>query len=82
MDDKPNPGDAIAETLAQNPDPGERQAAVRDVAHEMIQAGAEGELTPHLAEQERPEPFTDADYAAYEEAVAAGEIPPEESEPA
>jgi hypothetical protein len=82
MDEKPNPGDAIADTLAQNPDTGERQVAVRDVAHEIIQAGAEQELTPRLAAEEHAEPFTDADYAAYEEAAAAGEAPPEDSEPA
>lgn len=82
MDDKPNPGDAIADTLAQNPDADERQTTVRDVAHEIIQAGAEQELTPSLAAEEHAEPFTDADYAAYEEAAAAGELPSGDSEPA
>lgn len=80
MDEKPNPGDAIADTLEHNPDTGERQAAVRDVAHEMIQAGAEQELTPRLAADERPEPFTDADYAAYEEEVATEEGQPADPE--
>ena len=63
-------GDALAADIARIPDPGERQAATRDLAHEMIEAGAEQELTPRLAAGEAPEEFTDADYDAYESSVA------------
>jgi len=63
-------GDALAADIARIPDPGERQAATRDLAHEMIEAGAEQELTPRLAADEIPETFTDADYDAYESSVA------------
>lgn len=63
-------GDALAADIARIPDPGERRAATRDLAHEMIEAGAEQELTPRLAAGEVSEEFTDADYDAYETSVA------------
>jgi hypothetical protein len=63
-------GDALADSLAQHESDGERQVATRDLAHEMILAGAEEEVTPRLLANERPEEFTEADYAAYEETLA------------
>jgi hypothetical protein len=66
-------GDRLADLESAIPDVGERQAATRDLGHEMIQAGAEQELSPRLLANERPEEFTDADYAAYEAEAAADE---------
>jgi hypothetical protein len=72
-------GDALAADIARIPDPGERQAATRDLAHEMIEAGAEQDLTPRLAAGEIAEEFTDADYDAYESSAAGESSAPGEA---
>lgn len=66
-------GDALAEHLAETLPADERATATRDLVHEMIQAGAEEEVTPRLLADERLEEFTDAEYEAYEAAIEAEE---------
>ncbi len=62
-------GHRLAADLHQTTVPEDRPTATRDLVHEMVQAGAEGEITADLLRQELPpEEFTDADYAAYEAA--------------
>ena len=86
MDDDPtrpeNPGDYMAEVMARQLNELDRMTATRDLGHEMIQAGAEGELTPQLIANERPaEPeFTEADYAFYENLLVPKPRPPPEPE--
>ncbi len=77
-----NPGDYMAEVMAGQLNELDRFTATRDLGHEMIQAGAEGELTPNLiANEHRAEPeFTEADYAFYENLLGQGKRPPEEPE--
>jgi len=71
-------GHSLAAELHTMAVPADRPAATRDLIHEMVQAGAEAEITPDLLAQELPpEPFTEADYAAYEAAEdtdAAGNV--------
>ncbi len=77
-----NPGDYMAEVMARQLDELDRITATRDLGHEMIQAGAEGELTPNLiAGERRAEPeFTEADYAFYENLLGLGKQPAGEPE--
>jgi hypothetical protein len=64
-------GHGLAAELAEMAVPEARPTAARDLIHEMIQAGAEGEITADLLRQELPpEEFTEADYAAYDAEVA------------
>jgi hypothetical protein len=47
--------------------PDARPTATRDLVHEMMEAGAEQEITTDLIREELPpEEYTDADYEAYE----------------
>ena len=67
----PTPGQAIGHALAAELHtmavPAARPTAARDLIHEMVLAGAEGEITPDLLRQELPPAeFTEADYAAYD----------------
>ncbi|MDQ2806540.1 MAG: hypothetical protein M3Z04_06430 [Chloroflexota bacterium] len=75
-----NPGDYMAEIMAGQLNELDRFTATRDLGHEMIQAGAEGELTPRLiAGEHRAEPeFTEADYAYYENLLSPKPRPPAE----
>ncbi len=60
-------GDRLAAELHETSVPEDRPTATRDLVHEMMQAGAESEITADLLRQELPpEEYTDADYAAYE----------------
>jgi hypothetical protein len=74
----PTPGQQIghrlAAGLAEMTVPDARPTATRDLIHEMVQAGAEDEITPDLMRMELPpEEFTEADYAAYDAEVAGTE---------
>ncbi len=78
-----NPGDYMAEVMARQLNDLDRISATRDLGHEMIQAGAEGELTPNLIANERaaePE-FTEADYAFYENLLGQSKPAPPEPQP-
>jgi hypothetical protein len=60
-------GHRLADELDQMAVPEDRPMAARDLIHEMVQAGAEGEITADLLYEELPpEEFTEADYAAYD----------------
>ena len=60
-------GHRLAGELDQMAVPEDRPTATRDLIHEMVQAGAEGEITADLLREELPpEEYTEADYAAYE----------------
>jgi hypothetical protein len=70
-DAAPDPTDEeeVGQRLAANLDemavPAARPTATRDLIHEMVQAGAEGEITPDLLREELPpEEYTEADYEA------------------
>lgn len=62
-------GHRLADELDQMAVPEDRPAAARDLIHEMMQAGAEGEITADLLREELPpEEYSEADYEAYEAA--------------
>ncbi len=66
-------GHALAAEIHDSSAPQDRPTATRDLVHEMIRAGAEGEVATDLLQQEElpPEPFTDTDYEDHE---AASEV--------
>lgn len=58
-------GDRLAAGLDEMAVPEARPTATRDLIHEMVQAGAESEITPDLLREELPpEEYTEADYEA------------------
>ena len=59
-------GHRLAADIDNHPNSQERSAATHDLIREMIQAGDEEEVTTDLLALEKPEEWTDADYAEYE----------------